>query len=88
MTDDVDGTRGCADCGTYLLGALRLDAVLAFEAHLLDCARCRAECEALGPAVTALTGLGPDEGVELPDRAVRAVRRGSGTRSFPPAGVD
>ncbi|TDC36780.1 hypothetical protein E1211_12520 [Micromonospora sp. 15K316] len=86
MTDDGDGThRGCADCGAYLLGALRPDTVLAFEGHLLECARCQVECEELGPAVSALTGLGPDETVEPPGPAPRAVRRGADSG---PTGLD
>ncbi|MER7444974.1 zf-HC2 domain-containing protein [Micromonospora avicenniae] len=85
MTDDGDGTRcTCDGCGPYLLGALRPDAVVAFEAHLLECGRCQRECERLGPTVSAVAGLGPDEAVEFPDAAEEEARVVPVSRSSPP----
>lgn len=60
MVNKGEGSRSaCHDCGLYLLGALGPDAVVAFEAHLVDCDGCQDECESLGPIVSAMIGLSP-----------------------------
>ncbi|MEH0929905.1 zf-HC2 domain-containing protein [Micromonospora sp. CPCC 205558] len=63
MTDDgLEVT--CDSCGPYLLGELPPDVVVAFEAHLLGCLRCQRECEDLGPLISVMLGLGPDDVTE------------------------
>lgn len=62
MIEDGEGDDAlCADCGPYLMGALAPDAVVAFEGHLTGCVVCQDECEALGPLVSALGHVAPDE---------------------------
>ncbi|MEV4757846.1 zf-HC2 domain-containing protein [Micromonospora sp. NPDC049559] len=58
MSDDSEGRgRLCADCGAYLLGALPLAAVFAFEEHLAGCESCRDLCFDLGPVVSGLSRM-------------------------------
>lgn len=52
MTDD----RHRDDVGAYLLGALPDDEARAFERHLEECERCRAELDELRPAADLLPG--------------------------------
>ncbi|MFC3499543.1 hypothetical protein ACFOOK_00820 [Micromonospora krabiensis] len=74
MTDDgLDAT--CDSCGPYLLGELCPRAVVAFEAHLLDCLDCQRECEELGPLVSGMLGLGPDDVTGTPGSPPPAERR-------------
>ena len=60
----------------YLLRALPDDEVAGFEAHLRECARCRAEVASLRVAADALPRSAPptDPPLELKDRIMRVVR--------------
>jgi anti-sigma factor RsiW len=65
------------DVGVFLLGALPPDEHAAFEAHLADCATCRAERDALGD-LPALLALAETPGDDRPGDVVPpAVLRGA-----------
>lgn len=63
--------------GAYVLGALEPHEAAAYEAHLAECAICRAEVDELMPAVAALPGSVPPRRTpaELRDRIMADVRR-------------
>ncbi|RZT79464.1 putative zinc finger protein [Micromonospora violae] len=83
MTDDGLEVM-CDRCGPYLLGELPPDAVVDFEAHLLDCRRCQRECEELGPLISVMLGLGPDDVTEPPGGPPLTGRRRYPGRSLRP----
>ncbi len=76
MSESRDHQSWQDAAGAYLLRALPDDELAGFEAHLRECARCRAEIASLRVATDALPRSAPpmEPPPELKDRIMRVVR--------------
>lgn len=73
LTDDAHADP---ELTLYLLGVLQDEERIAFEAHLLTCPQCLAECERLGPLVSTMGTLDPSD-VDTPPDPVPAPKPAS-----------
>ena len=64
-------SRARLDLGAYVLGALPREDARALEAHLAECAACRAELASLEPLPALLDAVPPERALALADDAAR-----------------